>query len=304
MKSKIWNPASLILGLLGLASFSALGGESSLFRRTLTVTLKDPVILDIAIAKGDLTIAYSREGQVSIYAFGRDVNGNYTPRNLIETLLSIEQKENHIAIRDSAIVSNPEAVGVSYRIDVPLHTELHSSIAGSGKQIIVGITGPADVASGSGDIEATWVRFGLFKAATGRGKITCTRVSQLDVETKNGNITLMEDGPSTATVRQGTGMIEIGGARGTVKASTEKGEIHMKGVNWEDWKLTSVSGNIRIEVPEDAKFQTEIATNGVITVWRSDMDGPGRAAHHYRQTVNGGSKLIHARSRSGNISLE
>jgi DUF4097 and DUF4098 domain-containing protein YvlB len=252
-----------------------------------------------------LTIAYSREGQVSIYAFAKDAEGNYTPKDLVETLLSVEQEENHITIRDSSRVPPPEAATVSYRIDVPLHTQLSSVISGSGKQVIVGITGPANVVSGSGDIEATWIRFGLFKASTGKGKITCTRVTQLDVETRIGNIALMEDGPSTAAVKQGTGIIEVGGARGTVNASTDKGEIHIKAVNWDDWQLTSVSGNIRVEVPTEAKFQADLLTgSGVISVWRPDMKEAEEGARHLLQTVNGGGKRIQALSRSGNISIE
>ena len=305
MESNIWNRIIFTFGLIGLAHVPALRAESPLFERTLPVSLKDPVKLDIAIAKGDLTIAYSREGQVTIYAFAKDEDGDYTPKNLVEALLSIEQRANYIAIRDSSKVPLAEAAGVSFRIDVPLHTELNSSISGNGKQVIVGITGPANVVSGSGDIEATWIRFGLFKASTGKGRITCTRLTQLDVETKIGNITLMEDGPSTAAVKQGAGTIEVGGARGVVKASTDGGEIHIKAVNWDDWQLTSASGNIRIELPPEAKFHANMSTtSGAITVWRTDMHEPPEGAHQLSQAVNGGGKHIEARSNAGHISIE
>jgi Putative adhesin len=277
-----WNVCHRIIlpfGLLSLAQLPAPAAESPLFQRTLSVSLKDPVTLDVAIGKGDLTIAYSLEGQVSVYAFAKDDAGNYVPKDLVKTLLSIEQEENHITIRDASRVPPPEAATVSYRIDVPMHTQLASVISESGKQVIVGITGPANVVSGSGDIEATWIRFGLFKASTGKGKITCTRVTP--------------------------GMIEIGGARGVVKASTDKGEIHVKAVNWDDWQLTSVSGNIRVEVPTEAKFQAELSTgSGEISVWRSDMKEPEEGTRQLLQTVNGGGKRIQALSTSGDISIE
>ena len=291
MKSIIGNQVVFTSALLSLSYVPVLRAESPLFERTLPVSLKEPVKLDIAIEKGDLTVAYSREGQVKIYAFAKDEDGDYTPKNLVEALLRIEQKENAIAIRDSSKVPPAEAAGVSFRIDVPLHTELNSSISGNGKQVIVGITGPANVVSGSGDIEANWIRFGLFKASTGKGRITCTRVTQLDVQTKIGNITLMEDGPSTATVTQGAGTIEVGGARGVVKASTDSGEIHIKAVNWDDWRLTSVSGNIRIELPPDAKFHADMSTtSGAIMVWRTDLNEPPEGAHQLSQAVNGAAK--------------
>src|SRR6516165_4279329 len=121
MESNIWNRIIFTFGLIGLAHVPGLGGDSPLFQRTLPVSLKDPVKLDIAIAKGDLTVAYSREGQVTIYAFAKDEDGDYTPKNLVEALLSIEQRANYIAIRDSSKVPLAEAAGVSFRIDVPLH---------------------------------------------------------------------------------------------------------------------------------------------------------------------------------------
>jgi DUF4097 and DUF4098 domain-containing protein YvlB len=100
-------------------------------------------------------------------------------------------------------------------------------------------------------------------------------------------------------------MIEIGGARGTVKALTDKGDIDIKAVTWDDWQLTSGSGNIRVEVPPDAKFQADMATrSGVISVWRADMDEPDKPAHHLSQAVNGGGQRIQARSNNGNISIE
>lgn len=100
-------------------------------------------------------------------------------------------------------------------------------------------------------------------------------------------------------------MIAIGGARGTVKASTDKGDIPVKAMNWDDWPLTSQSGNIRVEVPSDAEIRANLLTSsGVISVWRPDMNEPDEGAHGLLQSVNGGGKRIEARSDSGNISVE
>jgi DUF4097 and DUF4098 domain-containing protein YvlB len=169
----------------------------------------------------------------------------------------------------------------------------------------MGITGPAEVVTGIGDINASYVRFSLVRAETGRGNISCTRVAQVEAETGFGNITLLEDGPSKATVKKGPGRIEVGGARGGFEGSTDSGELHIRAVLWDDWQLKSVSGNIRIELPPRAKFEADVSTtSGELCVERSDMDKSDPAAHRSHQKVNGGGKRIQARSDAGRISIE
>src|SRR5215831_16014432 len=162
--------------------------------------------------------------------------------------LTIEQAKNHIAIQklpDSAYLDLEP--NVSYKIDVPFRTEVRSAISGAGNQTVIGITGPAKIVTGLGDINVSYVRFGLVHAETAKGRISCTRVSQVEAETGSGNITLMEDGHSKASVKAGFGRIEVGGARGGFEGSTDQGDLHIKAVPWDDWQLKSVSGNIRIE---------------------------------------------------------
>ncbi|HEX4165574.1 MAG TPA: DUF4097 family beta strand repeat-containing protein [Bryobacteraceae bacterium] len=265
------------------------------------------MILGIAVSKGDVTIGYSRDGEVSISASARDAAGKSWPIEFFESRFNIEQEENHITIRNSpnANYPDPTAVSISYKVGVPFRTEVSSTISGTGRQIIVGITGPARVVTSIGDIEASHVRFGLLRARTGKGNISCTRVAQVEAETGSGNITLLEDGPSTATVEKGLGRLEVSGARGRFEGSTDKGEIHIKAVLYDDWQLKSRSGNIRIELPPGVKFEADVATNsGELSVERADMEKPNAAARQCHQNVNGGGKRIQARSDAGNISIE
>ena len=164
---------------------------------------------------------------------------------------------------------------------------------------------PATVVTGVGDIDATYVRPGLLRAQTGKGKISCTRVSHLEVESGSGNITLMESGRSKATVKKGFGRIEVAGARGAFTGATDKGDIHIKAVPWDDWQLTSNSGNILIELPSKAKFETDFSTKpGEISVERAGMEKPAPDAREYRQQVNGGGRSVRALSAAGNILIE
>ena len=284
----------------------ALGVDSPGFERTLSVSLKDPVSLDIAVAKGNVTVAYNRDGQVAIYAVGHDGNGKTIPSEFFEATLTIEQAENRITIRNAPDASRVDSTfSISYRINVPFRTEVSSTILGAGNQVVIGIVGPAKLVTAIGDIDASYIRYGVVKAETGKGRISCSRVAQVDAETGSGNITLMETGPSRANVKRGPGRIEVGGARGSFKGSTDQGELHIKAVLWDDWELNSISGNIRIELPPKPKFDADLATkSGTISFQRPDMEQPAADDHTWHQQVNGGGKHIQARSNTGNIVLE
>jgi len=305
MNLNLRNHILLILGLTTLVPSLAVAGVPPLFEHTLKVSLGDPVVLDIAIASADITVAYSHEGQVSVYSYVKEDDGDLAPKDLVDSTLRIEQVENHVTVRD-ANLSHPKTEHILYRFDVPRSTVLNSTISGSGRQAVLGIYGPITLASGSGDIEGTWIRGGLFKASTGRGKITLKHAeSGVDVETRSGSITMTNCGPSIAAVKQGIGTIEIAAAQGSVKASTDKGPIHIKAENWDDWDLKSASGHIRVELPPRAKFDADVSTDsGEILIERTDMEKPEESARQYHQKVNGGGKRIQVRSDEGGISIE
>lgn len=292
--------------ILCFACTSWARADSPRFQRTLTVSLKEPVTLDIAVAEGDVTVAYNRDGQVAVYAVGHYSDGKTIPSEFFEATLTVEQAENHIAIRNAPNASYPDSsFNISYRIDVPFRTEVSSTILGAGNQVVIGITGPAKVVTAVGNIDASYVTRGAVKAQTGKGKISCSRVAQVDAETGSGNITLMETGPSRANVKRGPGRIEVGGARGSFQGSTDQGELHIKAVLWDDWELNSISGNIRIELPPKAKFEVDLATrSGTISFERPEMEQLPADDHMWHQQVNGGGKHIQAKTNTGNIVIE
>src|SRR5947209_4239787 len=296
----------IIVAALGvsLAWVSMLGQEAG-FRRTLAVSIAEPVVLDIAVSRGDVNIGYARDGEVSFSASAKDVAGKIVGADYFKTALLIEQHENHILIRESLATAAELKFNVSYRIDVPFQTEVRSSVTGVGNQKLIGIAGPAKLSNGAGDIEATLVRFASVEAITGKGNISCSRSAQVVAQTGAGNITLMEDGPSNADVKKGAGRIEVGGVRGGFEGTTDLGELHIKAILNDDWHLTSVAGNIRIEVPSKAKFCLDASTlAGIIYVEHSAMEKHSEDARQLRQEVNGGGKSIQARSNNGNIFIQ
>jgi len=277
-------------------------GQTALFQRVLKLELSpDPLVLNIALSRGDLNIRYSREGEIRISGFTNHLADRSAAEQFFKSGLVITQDKQNVTIRNAP---NALDAAVQIELDVPYRTELNSVVAGAGNQKLIGITGPAKLQSGEGDIDITFVRLGSVEARTGKGKISCTRVLQVNVETGEGNISLVEDGISKAVVKKGSGRIEVAGARDTVEATTDSGALHIKAVPNGDWKLKSGSGNIRIELPPKLNFEIAASTPyGNISIEHEGMQQP-EGNHKFHQAVNGGGKHIQAQSVSGNITLE
>jgi hypothetical protein len=281
--------------------------QAHLFQRAFVTSINQPVTLTVAVSAGTVTIGYSRDDEVDIYDFGKDAGGKNLPAEFFQSKLLIEQKENSVSIREVPGLGSLSAslYNIDYRIDVPYRTEVDSTISGTGTQTLEGVYGPAKLVSGAGDIDAKYVRFAPVDARTGKGNISCTRCFEVNAETGEGNITLLENGNSKALVKSGRGRIEIGGARGAVNASTQAGALHIKAIPSDDWQLESGSGNIRIELPPQAKLDIEASSeSGEVNIERDDMQKPEGEVHQVHQQLNGGGKHIIARSVKGSISIE
>ncbi len=288
--------------------------------QTLTVTATDPVTLDVEIPSGELQVLYSRDGQVTITGSAKAPADAKLDDKFFQAVLTVEQNGNHLTIRHAPNAAYPEeGINVLYRIDVPYRTEVTSRVK-NGRQTISGIMGPVKAVSGKGDIKASYVSKGLqaqvengnvdlqvigerVEASTGNGNINCTRASQgVSAETGDGDISLMVVGPSTATVKKGTGRIDVGGARGSFVGSTDAGDLHVKAIPHDDWALNSASGKIRLELPPAVKIELEASTNsGEFQVDRDDIVRPDSDARRLHQKVNGGGARIGVHSGSGTI---
>ncbi len=321
----LWFSFAIVTSSLGGAAYAT--EQVSLFQRTLPTYIAAPVMLSIGVSRGNVEIGYARDDEVAIYASGQDASGKYLPEDFFKKNLAIDQKDNHISIRDSSGSDSPlidqkdkqisprdspdpgsllsALYTITYRIDVPYHTEVDSTVSGIGNQTLTGVYGPARLVSGAGDISAMYVRFAPLDARTGKGNISCTRCFEVNAETGEGNITLIDDGNSKAMVKTGRGRIEAGGAKGTFDGSTDAGMLHIKAVPSDDWQLRSNSGTIRVELPPKAKFEIDAhSDSGEVAVEREDMEKPDTDAHQLHQQVNGGGKHITVGSVKGSISIE
>jgi DUF4097 and DUF4098 domain-containing protein YvlB len=146
---------------------------------------------------------------------------------------------------------------------------------------------------------------GRILAQVHRGNISCTRAAQgIDAESDRGDITLMAIGPSSAKVREGSGRIEVSGARSSFVGSTDGGDIHVKAMVHDNWKMNSNSGDIRIELPSDSSFLFDASTAaGKLRIDRNDLQEIGPDTRHTTQAVNSGGKRIQAQTESGQVIL-
>ncbi len=318
LQAALYLPFAIAMALLAWAQSSSAQTMGD-FHRTLTVTSAETVMLEVDVAVGELQVSYGRDGEVSIAASV----GSSVPAGIADgyfsRVLSIEQSGNHIKIRTSVPPAHEERISALYRIDVPYRTQLTSKID-SGKQVITGLLGPVNAVTNKGDIKAAYISNtfeghagtgnldlqvigGHVGAITDSGNISCMRLPQgVSAETGEGDITLMVVGPSTAVVKKGTGRINVGGARGSLTGSTDKGDIYLKAIPHEDWQLSSASGDIRLELPPSAKFELEASTKtGALQFDRDDITRPEADVLQTRQAINGGGKRIAVHTESGRI---
>jgi len=288
--------------------------------QTIAVSVAPPVALNIELSEGDLQIAYSREGEVSVSALAQAVDDANIPADSISALVSVKALGNQIEIRErTSRETSRSRIKITYRIDVPYRTEVRSFVK-IGKQTITGIMGPVTAETNDGDLKVSYVSKGVVahavtgnldlqvigehvEATTGRGNISCSRAAQgVSAKTRDGDISLMVVGPSEARVTHGVGRVDVGGVRGALVASTDAGDLHVKAVPHDGWQLSSVSGPVRVELPPAAKFDLNALTDsGTFGIGRDDLQKPDAGVRNLTQRVNGGGKQIEVRTESGRI---
>jgi len=271
------------------------------FHRTLALAPSDHIILDVDVPRGDVTISYAHAGEVSVAATAQ-VSEGAIPTDFFDRGLTVERQGDHVKVQfksdDTHLTPR-----IAYTINVPNWIEVNSSV-GTGKQSISGVMGPVRAVSGGGDVHVLYITNDL-EVKTGRGDITVIRVgTAAKVETGSGSIDMKDIGPaSSAIVRKGGGKIAVDGVSGSFTASTDAGELRVAGGVYDNWELKSGSGSIYIDLGEESSFEIDAATrSGQLSIDNEDMKVPKdpntRECH---QKVNGGGKLVRARSTSGTI---
>jgi len=303
MNRKVIWPA-LVLGTLHA---SVLLAETKVeFNRTVQLAPSDHILLDVAVPDGDVTISYAHAGEVSVSATAQAPDGTIAP-DFFERGLLVQREGERLKVQFNSLgAPSTQRVRVTYTIEVPNWIEVNANV-GTGKLSISGVMGPVRAVTGSGDVSVLYITNEL-EAKTGRGDIDVIRVgTAAKAETGSGNISMKDIGPgSVATVDKGTGRVDVDGISGSFNGSTDAGELRVAGGVFGPWELKSGAGDIHIGAGGEYGFELDAATHsGRLSIENEGVTTPkdpdARACH---QKVNGGGKLVQARSDSGTIFIK
>jgi hypothetical protein len=276
----------ILTALLGVASVAV---ADNTFDRTINVSAQPD--LYVSTGSGNIHITAGSGGQIHIIghvhagwsAFG-DVNRRVD--HIIENP-PITQSGNAVRIGEVTDHSLFNNISIDYDISVPQDVALNlhsgsgdvevanvgrflSGSSGSGNVRAHGIHGPADLESGSGDLELEDTAAGDVKAKTGSGNI--------HVHEFNGSF----------NARTGSGDIEAAG-------HLENGGTIMTG-----------SGDVKLHLTPDSRFTVEAATgSGDIRVHMPGVmaTNSDTSRHHVTTEINGGGSALQIRTGSGDIEI-
>jgi hypothetical protein len=153
--------------------------------------------------------------------------------------------------------------------------------------------------SGSGDVQVDNVgRF--LKGETGSGSIRAHGIAgPADLHTGSGDIELQQSAAGEVKTATGSGSIRINGLNGPLTARTGSGDIEANGNLAGPSHLQSGSGSIRAHVSHDSHLSVDATTgSGTIRIAGNSSDH-----HHLSAPINGGGASVEAHTGSGDIEI-
>lgn len=317
---KLFLIFSTLLLITLAASCSPVPGGTGRFEKTLEVT--GPVRLELENGSGEVVIRAGAAGQVRVEA-------NY------EVRAWFWQDERDVAreIRESPPVSqsgNVVRVGpgrpgwnarIEYVVTVPAETEVRASV-GSSTLEVEGVRGPARLRSGSGRILATAIGDdvdagtgsgrielrdvrGSVRAETGSGSMVLDDVKlDIRVETGSGHVRVIRPG-SSVRVDTGSGSVEVEGARNDVRVDVSSGSISVAGnpAPRALWELTSRSGGVHLDVPDDAGFTFTAESRSGRIAFDIPASVTEQTKRMKRGRVGNGDARVRVETSSGSITF-
>jgi DUF4097 and DUF4098 domain-containing protein YvlB len=296
----------LVLAALILANAPVAFAAEGHFERTLQVN--GPVNLQVETGSGSIHVRSGGSNDVRITGHIRANNWLGSAEDKIRKLESnppIQQSGNDIRIGH---IDDPELrhdISISYEIETPANTQLHSS-TGSGSQEISGITGQVEANTGSGSVRASDLGSGLraksgsgsididsvkgsVYARAGSGSIRATNVAGgFDGETGSGHLELEQSGPGSVRAGTGSGGVELRNVHGSLEANAGSGSIKAEGDATGEWRVRTGSGSVQLHLPKSASFDLNAHT------------GSGRIDLNHPVTVQGSIGRKEVRGRVGN----
>jgi hypothetical protein len=297
------------------------------FERTLTVT--GPVDLDVLSGSGRIEVRAGQAGRITINArvtaggwgiLGSRLSAQERVRR-IEANPPVEQSGNRVRIGRIDDDDLRNRVSISYTIVVPADTTLVSK-TGSGSHLIESLRGTITASAGSGairvrdaggDVQASTgsgsihaeTVAGSFVASSGSGAIGGVNVKGgVTVKSGSGGIDVSQSGGGPVEASSSSGSIHLTGLRGGLRASTSSGPLRVQGEQTSDWRLSTSSGSVTIELAGKPAFALDAHSNsgGIDTQYPVTVTG-AVDRRELRGSVNGGGPLLHVRTSSGGIRI-
>ena len=281
-----------ILSVTALLAFStaafAAPAPDGQFDRTLSVSSQP----DLYVATGSGSIRVHPGSGSQIHVVGR-VHASWSAFGDVNS-------------RIQRIVDNPPITqsGNAVHIGETNDRQLFNNIS-----IDYEITVPADVAlnlhSGSGDIEVDNVgRF--LNAASGSGAVRAHGLrGPAELETGSGDIELEEQASGDVKARTGSGSIRIHNLNGSFNSRTGSGDIEADGNLTGPANVSTGSGSVRLHITPSSRFSFEGSTgSGDIRV--SFPGAPHQdehSRHHLTASINGGGPPLVIHTGSGDIDV-
>jgi DUF4097 and DUF4098 domain-containing protein YvlB len=313
--------AMMALAVAMAASPVFAGSSEGHFDRTLNVT--GTVDLDVQTGSGDIILRTGDPSKVEIHAKIHGSGWGDVEQHIqeIENNPPIEQNGNTIRIGHIENRDWKHNISISYELIVPSQTKLRSE-SGSGDQRADGISGPADmnsgsgslhvknigaevrVRTGSGDIELETIR-GNAHASAGSGTIRAIGIGGgLSASSGSGDVKLEQTAAGDVEISTGSCDVEIKGVKGGAKVTTGSGSITAQGDPTGDWRLHSGSGMVTVDFPPQAAFNLVARTSSGNIETTHDISVQGKISPRELQgKVGAGGPLVELSTSSGAIEI-
>ena len=281
-----------------------------------TISIDEPVLLDVSTGSGTVSIRAGDPGQAEITGHIKIRRGSFLglfKTSSEEMLAFVERFESEPPViladgrlqighvKDQRFGRN---VSISYEIVIPVNTEVKSH-TGSGSQEISGVAGPVEVGTGSGSLTLIDIG-GAVSARTGSGSTTADGIAgSFEAHSGSGSVHLTQVAPGNVVVTTGSGSSDLHGVVGALRVRAGSGRIIVDGQQEGAWNLDTGSGSVRVSLPEDAAFEldAESGSGGIHIEHPLTVQGK-ISKHHLRGQVRGGGQLLTIETGSGSIRVE
>lgn len=283
------NRSLVVSAFVFLTSVAALAADSN-FERTLS-TSGSPAV-SVVSGSGFIHLHPGSGNQVRVaahvHANGSSWFGRNADRNIQQTVANppIQQSGDNINIGERGNSDLYRNISIDYDITLPQGSDITAQ-------------------SGSGDVEINDVGRAL-KAGSGSGSVRARSIhGPANLQTGSGDLDLSETAAGDVRAQTGSGSIHLHNVSGGLRAGTGSGDIEVDGKLTSDWKLDTGSGSVRLKVGPESRFNLDAATGSGSVRVTPPLSLQGQIDHHHvTGSVNGGGPVLRARTGSGDIEIQ